>query len=187
MRSAIAFILLSAMLADCSSTSQKAEDVQEQAAGPQPPSSLSELSPLELRAKALRDEQEKSAKEENQALSRARKVLAQYLFDPFSAQYQRVRLGRKGAVCGQYNGKNRYGAYTGFKDFVVPKDADVVYASTSNDGLESEPSDTFAIAWLEYCASNTEARAWAAAHAPVQDYSDEPEPEPPGADDNLTI
>lgn len=48
----------------------------------------------------------------------AKKLVANGLRDPASAQFREVR--RVGdAVCGEVNGKNAYGAYAGFRHFIV--------------------------------------------------------------------
>lgn len=39
------------------------------------------------------------------------------LFDPGSAQVRALRYTDQRCVCGEINGKNRYGAYVGFKRF----------------------------------------------------------------------
>ena len=40
------------------------------------------------------------------------------LRDPDSVQFRAEKLARAGWLCGELNGKNAYGAYTGFKRFV---------------------------------------------------------------------
>ena len=42
----------------------------------------------------------------------------QQLRDPDSVQFRAEKLTRAGWLCGELNGKNAYGAYTGFKRFV---------------------------------------------------------------------
>ena len=78
------------------------------------------------------------------------------LFDPFSARFVNVRAGRTGAICGQYNARNRYGAYVGFKDFVVGQDGQTLYTSQHNDGVRSELFTSFAEAYLNACATSSE-------------------------------
>ena len=58
------------------------------------------------------------------------------LFDPESAQFRNVHEGveRKNGwiVCGEVNGKNRFGGYTGFKKFsTTEKRGDVLIADES--------------------------------------------------------
>lgn len=51
------------------------------------------------------------------ALDDGKKATAAQLKDPSSAQFRNVQQGG-GLVCGEVNGKNSYGAYSGFKMFV---------------------------------------------------------------------
>lgn len=54
-------------------------------------------------------------------MEKGKKAIADTLKDPLSAQFRNVRLVQylDGAViCGDINGKNSYGAYVGFSDFV---------------------------------------------------------------------
>lgn len=56
-----------------------------------------------------------------QVMEKGKKAIADSLKDPSSAQFRNVRLVEylDGAViCGEVNGKNSYGAYVGFNDFV---------------------------------------------------------------------
>jgi hypothetical protein len=48
----------------------------------------------------------------------AKRYVADAMRDPLSVQFRDVRTYSGGVVCGEYNAKNGYGAYTGFKDFV---------------------------------------------------------------------
>lgn len=50
--------------------------------------------------------------------AQAKKLVADSLRDPASAQFRDV-VGHGDAVCGEVNGKNGYGAYAGFKHFIV--------------------------------------------------------------------
>lgn len=56
------------------------------------------------------------------AVHKAKQAAAQELLDPSSAQFRNVRVvsdvGSK-TVCGEVNGKNRYGAYAGYRRFVA--------------------------------------------------------------------
>lgn len=49
----------------------------------------------------------------------ARAAVARNLRDPASAQFRDVKPGTPGYVCGEANGKNAYGAYSGFARFIV--------------------------------------------------------------------
>ena len=87
-----------------------------------------------------------------EALVRVKKAMEAYLFDPATAQYHGLRSGRNGAVCGKYNGKNRYGAFVGFKDFVMSGDGQVHFSDTSG-GLEASSNDDYVKAYLDACAT----------------------------------
>lgn len=49
----------------------------------------------------------------------AQAKVAAELFDPSSAQFRNTRVKYGEKVCGEVNGKNRYGAYVGFRWFEV--------------------------------------------------------------------
>ena len=56
-----------------------------------------------------------------QVVEKGKKAIADTLKDPASAQFRNVRLVQylDGVViCGEINGKNSYGGYVGFRDFV---------------------------------------------------------------------
>lgn len=101
----------------------------------------------------------------------ARAGLEKVLFDPGSAQFTELRAGRNGSACGKYNAKNRYGAYVGFKDFIVTKDREVI-TSDSNDGLEGLPGFYFASQYLAYCATQEERTAYLKRTAPMDTADD---------------
>lgn len=54
-------------------------------------------------------------------VAKGKQAAAALLKDPSSAQFRNVQVV-EGAVCGEINGKNGYGAYTGFSRFLVLKD-----------------------------------------------------------------
>ena len=51
--------------------------------------------------------------------------VVQQLRDPDSVQFRAEKLTRAGWLCGELNGKNAYGAYTGFKRFLSRAPDDV--------------------------------------------------------------
>ena len=51
--------------------------------------------------------------------NKAKKIVAYDLMDPNSAQFRNVKIFGSSKVCGEVNGKNAVGAYTGFKWFVA--------------------------------------------------------------------
>lgn len=54
----------------------------------------------------------------------AQRAVAERQLDPTSVQFRNVRRGRD-AICGEVNGKNRFGAYVGFSRFIVAGDGRV--------------------------------------------------------------
>lgn len=86
------------------------------------------------------------------ALSKVKKAMETYLFDPGSATYTRMQRGRGGAVCGKYNAKNRYGAYVGYKDFVLTADGEL-FASDANGGIETSSNTDYIEAYLKSCGT----------------------------------
>lgn len=60
-------------------------------------------------------------------LPRERKLISEYMKDPGSTQFRDDRLTQDGWLCGHFNSKNEYGAYTGFKRFISHSKAGTVY------------------------------------------------------------
>lgn len=92
--------------------------------------------------------------EENKAgllLYFAQEQIKQSVKDPSSVQFRGEQLHEKtkyGAVaCGQVNAKNSFGAYTGYKGFVVTEKDMIIYIE---DGVNAK---TFASKWNELCVS----------------------------------
>lgn len=52
---------------------------------------------------------------------KGKRVIESMLLDPNSVEFKNVRSAA-GAVCGQVNAKNKFGGYTGFKEFIVIDD-----------------------------------------------------------------
>ena len=137
------------------------------------------ITALEEKAKSVFDKRREEAQQAAAMTSSVAKAMEVYLFDPASAQYRQLRTGRGGAVCGKYNAKNRYGAYVGFKDFVLSKDKETLYFSSHNDGVRSEWYGSFAEAYVNACANEKERKFHAAMTAPVpsvQPLQDESDP-----------
>lgn len=59
--------------------------------------------------------EDKQAREEAELHEKAKAAAASLLKDPMSAQFRNVTGNT--AVCGEVNGKNSFGAYSGFKPF----------------------------------------------------------------------
>lgn len=80
---------------------------------------------------------------ETDAIERAKRVVADDLKDPGSAQFRNVRLVPYGAarvICGEVNGKNSYGGYVGFVRFAAGVD-DAQLASKSLSSRYAEIDD----------------------------------------------
>ncbi len=70
------------------------------------------------------------ANSESSAIEKAMAATAGILKDPESARFRNLRVSsyEKGAViCGEVNGKNSYGGYTGYQPFVASMDAATLY------------------------------------------------------------
>lgn len=54
---------------------------------------------------------------ESEAIESAKQRILSDLKDPDSTRFRNVREFENGAVCGEYNAKNSYGGYVGYKHF----------------------------------------------------------------------
>lgn len=90
------------------------------------------------------------------ATKQARNLVAYQLRDPSSAQFRDV-FTHNGAVCGQVNSKNGFGAYAGFARFYV-SEGRVTFEPQGGEapllGLPSE-AETFDLGWRINCGSRT--------------------------------
>ncbi|WP_170929967.1 MULTISPECIES: SPOR domain-containing protein [unclassified Pseudomonas] len=74
-------------------------------------------------------------------IERARTAVAQRLKDPDSAKFRNERPAPAGGICGEVNGKNALGAYSGFSPFLATKNPagfDVIIDSTLSDPFVSK-------------------------------------------------
>ncbi|MDH1260380.1 SPOR domain-containing protein [Pseudomonas atacamensis] len=74
-------------------------------------------------------------------IDRARTAVADRLKDPDSAKFRNERQVADGGVCGEVNGKNGFGAYSGFAPFFAmkaPDGFDVVIDSSLSDPFVSK-------------------------------------------------
>lgn len=65
--------------------------------------------------------------------AQARKTVAPLLHDPSSAQFRNLRA-KNGFLCGEVNGKNRLGAYVGFRPFASIPEHGPSSVTIANDG-----------------------------------------------------
>jgi hypothetical protein len=115
-----------------------------------------ELSALEVRARNMVKKEAQESEKRGMLQKAIAPAMERDLFDPASAQYRALREGRNGAICGKVNARNRYGAYVGFKDFVLSKDRSDLEISAYNNGIRSFENNSFTYAYLASCASKKE-------------------------------
>lgn len=72
-------------------------------------------------------------------LPKERELISKYMKDPLTTQFREERLTPKGWLCGEFNSKNEYGAYLGFKRFISHTKAGAVYV----EGLSLITEDNF--------------------------------------------
>lgn len=73
----------------------------------------------------------------------AQRAVAERLFDPSAVQFREVHRGRD-AVCGEVNGKNRFGAYVGYRRFIATVNGQV-FVDSPDEALASNR-------WAQYCS-----------------------------------
>ena len=87
--------------------------------------------------------EEKSQREaqehRSQLFQEAEAVVRAGFFDPDSARFDRLVLGKNDAVCGWVNAKNRFGGYVGFEQFVYLP-AKAVAAENAERGRNDYPN-----------------------------------------------
>lgn len=79
------------------------------------------------------------------AEAEAKRAVAEKLKDPSSAQFQNVRESGE-YVCGEVNGKNSFGAYSGFRRFVAGP-----LGVTLEPEEPGETRDYFGVIWTARC------------------------------------
>lgn len=79
----------------------------------------------------------------------AKKLVAAGLRDPGSAQFRDLKKVGE-TVCGEVNGKNAYGAYAGFKHFIVDAGAVTMEPETPSERLQVGISRAATDEWRAY-------------------------------------
>jgi len=102
-------------------------------------SSMDQVALLSRETKTFLD----GGKTEAEAIKQAQTAVADRLKDPGAAQFRNVRVvpyleGK--VICGEVNGKNSYGAYVGFRQFV----ASPASATTLSTGSKYKTTDDLA-------------------------------------------
>lgn len=82
----------------------------------------------------------------------AKRLAADQLRDPSSAKFRKVFVHQR-SVCGEINGKNGFGAYSGFTRFYVAQGAVTMEPSGDEQRLPGLPteSETFDLGWRINC------------------------------------
>lgn len=81
---------------------------------------------------------------DQQRIEAAQKRVASELRDPTGAEFRNSRI-KDGWVCGEVNGKNAYGGYTGFQRFVVGPDSVSLEENTKDDATARQ---YFEVLWI---------------------------------------
>tara|TARA_R110002049_G_scaffold275802_1_gene453939 strand:+ start:1126 stop:1452 length:327 start_codon:yes stop_codon:yes gene_type:complete len=55
---------------------------------------------------------------EQGAVSKAKEEISYHMIDPSSVQFRNLVSYSGGVVCGEFNAKNRMGAYVGYQEFI---------------------------------------------------------------------
>ncbi len=85
--------------------------------------------------------------EEQRQIAALRDLVARDQRDPAAAQFRDERLVKGSALCGAVNGKNEFGAYSGFTRFVATKELGALV-----EGARSGAGGQFEFAWASFCA-----------------------------------
>lgn len=81
------------------------------------------------------------------ASSQGKAAAAELLIDPSSAMFRKVRVVRDhggAVVCGEINGKNRFGAYTGFQRFWAKDKMGMIQPAPGSSELQAASWSIFA-------------------------------------------
>jgi hypothetical protein len=81
----------------------------------------------ELKAEAEQKAKAASEEAERAFIEKLKSKVAAQLSDPQSAQFRNIRFNaRKDFLCGEINGKNKFGGYVGFMEFTAAEDFDFI-------------------------------------------------------------
>lgn len=106
------------------------------------------LVPLLLASCAQVETEEERAEREAQELeARAVAMLQEVLYDPTAILVRNLSRGPKrdgeGAICGEVNGKNRFGGFVGFREFVAYRENGEVVAHVKPEVDRGDPLSNF--------------------------------------------
>ena len=85
-------------------------------------------------------------------LAEAKEQVARQLLDPESARFRDLKIKGKDAVCGEVNGKNRFGGYVGFQPFS--------YEAATKDVTIFDPEYSQSILHITRICDPEKARSW---------------------------
>lgn len=96
-------------------------------------------------------------------LPRERELITKYMKDPATTQFRQDRLTRDGWLCGEFNSKNEYGAYPGFKRFASHTKSGAVYVEglslISKDDFDRSTEEVIALLDKQIAHSNLQIAA----------------------------
>lgn len=85
-------------------------------------------------------------------IEKAKEAVADKLRDPGSAQFRNVKEGdltsNLNPVCGEVNGKNAFGGYTGYQRFITNNEGRIIYLETQ------WPAEQFETMWVTDCPNS---------------------------------
>lgn len=76
-------------------------------------------------------------------LRKATTIVADKTPDPYSVQFRRIGKSNDGSptVCGQFNAKNKFGAYSGFLDFIAFIDKNSSFETIDYSAMPEDSED----------------------------------------------
>lgn len=107
------------------------------------------------------------------AVGQAKKLVAHDLKDPSSAQFREIQKTGRG-ICGEVNAKNSYGAYVGFKHFIVDGSSVSMEPETPSERLSPGITPRALAQWGPWNAFDSEWTAKCDGPGPTLDPSLEP-------------
>lgn len=93
-------------------------------------------------AQSAAAESERVAVESSRLQEELKQVLVSRLKDPASVQFASLKMNNpKTALCGEYNAKNGFGGYGGFKQFIVTSDRKLMINDRNDSSFDGSLSN----------------------------------------------